>query len=101
MATYCEVTGRRPGFGKAVSHSHRRTTRRSDPNLQHKRYFLAGENRWIRLTVSAKGIKTIDVRGIEAVVARLRATDAAVRRRLGPGRQDRGPAPPTSGRSCG
>ncbi len=88
MATYYEVTGRRPGFGKAVSHSHRWTTRRSDPNLQHKRYFLAGENRWIRLTVSAKGIKTIDVRGIEAVVARLRATDPAVRRRLGPGRQD-------------
>ena len=87
MATYCEVTGRRPGFGKAVSHSHRRTSRRFDPNLQRKRYFLPGENRWIRLTVSAKGIKTIDAQGIEAVVARLRVTDPDVRRRLGPGRQ--------------
>ena len=88
MATYCEVTGRRPGFGKAVSHSHRRTSRRFDPNLQRKRFLLAGENRWVRLTVSVKGIKTIDAPGIEAVVARLRATDPDVRRRLGPGRSN-------------
>jgi large subunit ribosomal protein L28 len=86
MATYCEVTGRTPGFGKAVSHSHRRTNRRFDPNLQSKRFFLASENRWIRLTVSAKGIKTVDVQGIEAVVARIRATDPDARRRLGAGR---------------
>jgi large subunit ribosomal protein L28 len=58
MATYCEVTGRKPGFGKSVSHSHRRTNRRFDPNLQSKRFYLASENRWIRLTVSTKGIKT-------------------------------------------
>ncbi|GAA4736678.1 50S ribosomal protein L28 [Modestobacter marinus] len=86
MATYCEVTGRTPSFGKSVSHSHRRTNRRFDPNLQSKRFFLASENRWIRLTVSTKGIKTIDVQGIEAVVARIRATDPAARRRLGAGR---------------
>ncbi|SDE88122.1 large subunit ribosomal protein L28 [Blastococcus fimeti] len=87
MATYCEVTGRRPGFGRSVSHSHRRTPRRFDPNLQRKRFLFPGENRWIRLTVSAKGITTIDAQGIEAVVARLRATDPDVRRRLGPGRR--------------
>ena len=86
MATYCEVTGRRPGFGRSVSHSHRRTPRRFDPNLQSKRFFLPSENRWVRLTVSTKGIKTIDAQGIEAVVARLRRTDPAVRRRLGAGR---------------
>ncbi|SNS93973.1 large subunit ribosomal protein L28 [Geodermatophilus pulveris] len=86
MATYCEVTGRRPAFGRSVSHSQRRTSRRFDPNLQRRRFFLASENRWIRLTVSTKGIKTIDGQGIESVVARLRATDPDVRRRLGPGR---------------
>ncbi|MPQ97175.1 50S ribosomal protein L28 [Modestobacter sp. I12A-02628] len=86
MATYCEVTGRRPGFGRAVSHSHRRTSRRFDPNLQTKRFWLPSEHRWIRLTVSTKGIKTIDVQGIEAVVARIRATDPDARRRLGAGR---------------
>ena len=88
MSTYCEVTGRRPGSGRSVSHSHRRTPRRFDPNLQSKRFFLASENRWVRLTVSAKGIKTIDAQGIEAVVARLRRNDPAVRRRLGAGRGD-------------
>ena len=86
MATYCEVTGREPGFGRNVSHSHRRTSRRFDPNLQTKRFFLPSEHRWIRLTVSAKGIKTVDAQGIEAVVARIRATDPDARRRLGPGR---------------
>lgn len=86
MATYCEVTGRRPAFGKTVSHSHRRTYRCFDPNLQRRRFFLPSENRWIRLTVSAKGIKTIDSQGIEAVVARLRAADPGARRRLGQGR---------------
>jgi len=86
VATYCEVTGRRPSFGRTVSHSHRRTSRRFDPNLQSKRFFLPSENRFIRLTVSAKGIKTIDAQGIEAVVARIRATDSEARKRLGAGR---------------
>ena len=86
MAPYCEVTGRRPSFGRTVSRSHRRTSRRFDPNLQRKRFFLPSENRWIRLTVSTTGIRTIDAQGIEAVVARLRATDPHVRRRLGSGR---------------
>ena len=86
MATYCEVTGRKPTFGRSVSHSHRCTSRRFDPNLQSKRFFLPSENRWVRLTVSAKGIEIIDVQGIEAVVARIRATDPHARRRLGAGR---------------
>jgi large subunit ribosomal protein L28 len=66
------VTGRRPGFGNTVSHSHRRTSRRFNPNIQLKTYYLASERRRIRLRVSAKGIKAIDRDGIEAVVARLR-----------------------------
>jgi large subunit ribosomal protein L28 len=73
MAADCQVTGRKPGYGKQVSHSHRRTSRRWMPNLQRRRYWLPGENRWIRLRVSVKGMKTIDKRGIESVVAELRA----------------------------
>lgn len=72
MTTFCEVTGRRPTFGKAVSHSHRRTNRRFDPNLQRKRFWVPSENRFVRLTVSTRGIKTIDVQGIEAVWARVK-----------------------------
>ena len=73
MSAVCQVTGSKPGFGKQVSHSHRRTSRRWEPNLQSRRYWVPSEGRWVRLRVSAKGIKTIDKRGIDAVVAELRA----------------------------
>ena len=77
MSTHCQVTGRKPGFGNSVSHSHRRTRRRWNPNIQTKTYYLPSEGRRIRLRVSAKGIKVIDRDGIEAVVARLRKARAA------------------------
>ena len=73
MSKICQVTGKKPHFGKQLSHSHRRTSRRWDPNVQKKRYYLESEKRWITLNVSAKGIKTIDKRGIERVVADMRA----------------------------
>jgi large subunit ribosomal protein L28 len=72
MSAQCQVTGRSPGFGNTVSHSHRRTPRRWNPNIQTKTYFLPSEGRRIKLRVSAKGIKVIHRDGIEAVVARLR-----------------------------
>ena len=72
MSAHCQVTGREPGFGNSVSHSHRRTRRRWNPNIQVKTYYLASGNRRIRLRVSAKGIKVIDRDGIESMVARLR-----------------------------
>lgn len=72
MSAVCQVTGRKPGFGKQVSHSHRRTSRRWNPNVQRRRYFVPSERRWITITVSVKGIRTIDRHGIDAVVARLR-----------------------------
>ncbi|WP_336054120.1 50S ribosomal protein L28 [Streptomyces sp. CA2R101] len=73
MSAHCQLTGRAPGFGNSVSHSHRRTPRRFDPNIQRKRYWLESEGRHIRLTLSAKGIRTVDTIGIEAAVARIRA----------------------------
>lgn len=73
MSAICQVTGRKPGYGKRVSHSHRRTSRRWEPNLQRRTYWVPSEGRWVRLRVSVKGMKTIEKRGIEAVVAELRA----------------------------
>jgi large subunit ribosomal protein L28 len=73
MSAHCQVTGRLPGFGNTVSHSHRRSRRRWNPNVQIKTYYLPSEGRRIRLRVSAKGIKVIDRDGIEAVVARIRS----------------------------
>ena len=69
MSRTCQVTGATPGFGHHVSHSHRRTKRRFDVNVQSKRYWVPSLNRRVTLTLSARGIKTIDVRGIDAVVA--------------------------------
>lgn len=78
MSRRCDLTGREPSFGKSVSHSHRRTSRRRDPNVQSKRYWHAEENRWVRLTLSAKGIKTVDRIGVAAAVARIRANGVRV-----------------------
>lgn len=73
MSRKCLVTGARLGFGNNVSHSHRRTRRRYEVNLQSKRYWVPSLNRWVTLRLSARAIKTIDKRGIEAVVRQLRA----------------------------
>ncbi|MES2169788.1 MAG: 50S ribosomal protein L28 [Actinomycetota bacterium] len=73
MAAVCQVTGAVPGFGHNISHSHRRTNRRFDPNVQKKKYYVPSLRRNVTLTLSAKGIKVIDARGIEAVVKDLLA----------------------------
>ncbi|WP_203336079.1 50S ribosomal protein L28 [Nocardioides limicola] len=71
MSRHCQVTGATPGFGHHVSHSHRRTKRRFDVNVQRKRYWVPSLGRQVTLRVSAKGIGIIDRRGIDAVIADL------------------------------
>lgn len=71
MAARCQVTGVGPQFGNQISHSHRRTKRRFDPNIQKKTYWVPSLGRKVTLNLSAKGIKTIDARGIDVVVAEL------------------------------
>ncbi|WP_286928968.1 MULTISPECIES: 50S ribosomal protein L28 [Aeromicrobium] len=73
MSRVCQVTGAQPGFGHHVSHSHRRTKRRFDVNIQAKHYWVPSLSRRVTLTLSARGIKTIDRRGIDAVVTDLLA----------------------------
>ena len=72
MSKICQVTGRKPAFGNNVSHSHRKTRRRWNPNIQNKRFWVPSEKRWVTLTVSARGIKTINKIGIESVLADMR-----------------------------
>jgi large subunit ribosomal protein L28 len=72
MAKVCQVTGKKPMSGNNVSHANNRTKRRFVPNLQNKRFWLESERRWVRLRVTARGIKTVDKKGVEAVVAELR-----------------------------
>lgn len=79
MSNVCQVTGRAPSFGNAVSHSQRKTRRRWNPNIQRRRYWVPTERRWVTLTVSTRGMKVIDKRGIDAVMADLRRRGVDVR----------------------
>ncbi|MER5531063.1 50S ribosomal protein L28 [Streptomyces sp. NPDC002677] len=78
MSAHCMLTGARPGFGNRISHSHRRTSRRFDPNIQTRRYWLPDENRHVRLRLSARAVKTVDTIGAAAAVARIRARGVKV-----------------------
>lgn len=78
MSRICQVTGAAPGFGHHVSHSHRRTKRRFDVNIQRKRYWVPSLNRYATLTLSARGIKTVDQRGVDTVVAEILARGGKV-----------------------
>jgi large subunit ribosomal protein L28 len=73
MHRHCQVLGTTTGFGNNVSHSHRRTRRRWNPNLQRKRYWAPSLGRYVTLTVSARGVHTIDRLGIDVVVRRIQA----------------------------
>lgn len=73
MARVCQVTGKGPMVGNNVSHANNKTKRRFLPNLQSRRFWVESENRWVRLRVSTKAIRTIDKNGIDVVLADLRA----------------------------
>lgn len=72
MAKVCQVTGKKPVSGNNVSFSHKKTKRRFEPNLHHKRYWVPSEQRYVSLRLSTKGMRIIDKRGIESVLAELR-----------------------------
>ncbi|AEE47235.1 50S ribosomal protein L28 [Cellulomonas fimi] len=79
MSARCQVLGTVPGFGHAVSHSHRRTKRRWNPNVQRRTFFVPSLRRRVTFTVSARGITTIDRLGIDVVVARMLARGERLR----------------------
>lgn len=72
MSRICQVTGKRPMSGNNVSHAHNKTRRRFLPNLHTHRFWVESEQRWVRLRVSSKGMRIIDKKGIETVLADMR-----------------------------
>ena len=78
MSRECEVTGKRPVSGNNVSHAHNKTRRRFLPNVHDHKFWLESENRFIKLRVSAKGMRIIDKVGIDQVVADIRARGVRV-----------------------
>ena len=73
MSKVCQVTGKRPAVGNNVSHSNIKSKRRFLPNLQHHRFWVETEKRFVRLRLSTKGIRIIDKKGIDTVLTELRA----------------------------
>ena len=72
MSRVCQVTGKKPMAGNNVSHAKNRTRRRFEPNLHTHRFWVETEKKFVKLRVSAKGMRIIDKKGIETVLAVLR-----------------------------
>lgn len=72
MPSICQVTGKRPISGNNVSHAHNKTRRRFMPNLHTHRFWVESENRWVKLRVSTQGVRIIDKKGIDEVLADIR-----------------------------
>lgn len=73
MSRVCQVTGKRPVSGNNVSHAHNKTRRRFLPNLHTHRFWVESENRTIKLRVTANGMRIIDKKGIDTVLAEMRS----------------------------
>ena len=73
MSRVCEVTGKRPTVGNRVSHANNKRKRRFLPNLHSHRFWVESEKRFVTLRVSAKGMRVIDKKGIDTVLAEIRA----------------------------
>lgn len=78
MSRVCQVTGKGPISGNNVSHANNRTRRRFLPNLHKHRFWVESENRFVSLRVSCKGMRIIDKKGIDTVLAEIRTRDKQV-----------------------
>jgi large subunit ribosomal protein L28 len=70
MAKICPITGKRPLTGNRVSHANNKTRRRWEPNLQWKRIWIPSEDRFVRMRVTARGLRTIQKLGIDVALTR-------------------------------
>ncbi len=73
MTQVCQVTGKKPQSGHNVSHANNKGKRRFLPNLHWKRIWVKSENRFVRLRLSAAGLRLIDKHGIDKILATMRA----------------------------
>jgi large subunit ribosomal protein L28 len=73
MSRVCEITGKKPAVGNRVSHANNKTRRRFLPNLHTQRFWVETEKRWVTLRLTTSGMRTVEKRGIDKVVAELRA----------------------------
>ena len=67
MSRKCQLTGKKANNAFAISHSHRRTKKLQQANLQSKRVWWPEGNRWVKLRLSTKAIKTLQKKGLQAM----------------------------------
>jgi len=73
MSRVCQVTGKAPRTGHHVSHANYKTKRRYLPNLQYRRIWVESENRYVKMRLTTAGLRLIDKKGIDVVLADMRA----------------------------
>ena len=73
MSRVCQVTGKKPMTGNNVSHAKNRTRRRFLPNLHNHRFWVESEQRFVKLRVSASGMRLVDKKGIDSILTEMRA----------------------------
>jgi large subunit ribosomal protein L28 len=73
MSRVCQVTGKGPIVGNHVSHANNKTKRRYLPNLQYRKLWVESENRYVSMRLTNAGLRLIDKKGIDAVLADMRA----------------------------
>jgi large subunit ribosomal protein L28 len=78
MTRVCEITGKRPAVGNRVSHANNKKRRRFLPNLHTQRFWLETEKRWVSLRLTTSGMRTLEKKGLDLIVAELRAKGVKV-----------------------
>tara|TARA_S200000501_G_scaffold359498_1_gene385452 strand:- start:1342 stop:1566 length:225 start_codon:yes stop_codon:yes gene_type:complete len=73
MSRVCQVTGKKAMVGNNVSHSNKKTKRKFNINLVKKRFFIKEENRWVSLRLSTSAIRSINKKGISAVLKEMKS----------------------------
>ena len=68
MSKVCQITGKKVQFGNNVSKAINKTKRRFNANIISKRFYIPEEDRWVKLKVSTSVLKTINKKGISAVL---------------------------------
>lgn len=68
MSKVCQITGKKAMIGNNVSHSKRRTKRKFNVNLFHKKFYWVEQDCWISLNISASGLRTINKKGLDAAM---------------------------------
>jgi large subunit ribosomal protein L28 len=78
MSRVCQVTGKKPIVGNHVSHANNKTKRRYLPNLQYRKFWVESENRWVKMRLTNAGLRLIDKKGIDVILAEMRGRGVAV-----------------------